>query len=719
MALKKKLLSAFILIGLIASVAYAADKKISDLTLLTGASYAVGDLIPIVDISASQTKKTTIGNLDLRYQGVGNYLVNPLTNNGDIITMSGDVETVLAIGATYGVLQSNGSTFSWETTLAGLTLTSPNVNGANLNFGTASNTNRLLLAKDTTSNLDALTDVQALLAYDTTQDKPVYNAGAGWLPIGGGGGGGISNAEYNFLIASEVNTSFEDNVDDWTGSTTAPTQETTDEIEGEGSLSWDPAGAETLRSSAVPIPAWAYGTNCYAEIYYSLGDTEYSLKVLDGTNTEITSSGGVTASTNAFAALSGESAIAYRTFVCPSSGSVKLSLETSGAADEIIIDRAYIGSNFRLSEVNQAVLAGESYFAATTNCAWVVTSTSASAFPTDTDCPGPTIVRSQLGSWQTTDSNLPIQTINNLPAGTYKATFIFLSVSSASTGARYHINDGTTTSIGSPGYNDTNSAASTVTATFEYSSAGNRAFQLYGSSVSGSVTAFASVAPINFILEKFPSEGELAYTPPPTTELTNVFSAQVANDGTVTNENVDFISGNCTNAAPRVCTFVSGIFNGVTPNCTFSEARTVSASATSASFSQNGFTSWVMCQRGEGDYSVKQSSAPLLVNSVVSDYAGVIAVGAASLTESSGTYTVSSQSGNWIASVADTAAGVQTLTLTSGFFSATPWFCACGSTGNVRHCDANPSTATTVVARVYNDTALSDNSFSIYCIGPK
>lgn len=69
------------------------------------------------------------------------------------------------------------------------TFTSPAINGANFNFGTASNTNRLLLPSDTTTNLDGYTDTAGLIAYDTTQSKPVYNNGAAWVAVGSGAGG--------------------------------------------------------------------------------------------------------------------------------------------------------------------------------------------------------------------------------------------------------------------------------------------------------------------------------------------------------------------------------------------------------------------------------------------------------------------------------------------------------------------------------------------------
>lgn len=73
------------------------------------------------------------------------------------------------------------------------TFTTPAINGANFNFGTASNTNRLLLPSDTSTNLSGYTNTAGLLAYDTTLSKPVYNNGTLWTAVGSGGGGGSKN----------------------------------------------------------------------------------------------------------------------------------------------------------------------------------------------------------------------------------------------------------------------------------------------------------------------------------------------------------------------------------------------------------------------------------------------------------------------------------------------------------------------------------------------
>lgn len=55
--------------------------------------------------------------------------------------------------------------------------------------GTASNNSRINLPTDTTTNLDALTDVAGDIAYDSTKGAPQWNDGTGWQDFGSGQGG--------------------------------------------------------------------------------------------------------------------------------------------------------------------------------------------------------------------------------------------------------------------------------------------------------------------------------------------------------------------------------------------------------------------------------------------------------------------------------------------------------------------------------------------------
>jgi len=71
-------------------------------------------------------------------------------------------------------------------------------------------------------------------------------------------------------------------------------------------------------------------------------------------------------------------------------------------------------------DLAQAKLAVSSYFAGTASCDWTHgTAGSPTAFGADSDCPGPTIEASTVGTWSTTDTDLPQWTVTNLPAGIY------------------------------------------------------------------------------------------------------------------------------------------------------------------------------------------------------------------------------------------------------------------------------------------------------------
>lgn len=144
------------------------------------------------------------------------------------------------------------------------------------------------------------------------------------------------------------------------------------------------------------------------------------------------------------------------------------------------------GANWQITGGNlgNQKLAGESYIAGTTNCTgWTRTSTTLGAFAIDGDCPGPTIVRSKMGSWQTTDADLPRQTVNSLPEGIYKATFVIPSIMASAANSAFAINDGTTTCEPQKAQDGgVNYIPITVTCTFSYTSSGNRVFEVYAAS---------------------------------------------------------------------------------------------------------------------------------------------------------------------------------------------------------------------------------------------
>jgi hypothetical protein len=123
-----------------------------------------------------------------------------------------------------------------------------------------------------------------------------------------------------------------------------------------------------------------------------------------------------------------------------------VTVKTSGSiTDDIEIDKCKFEYGDAIQAIAQSELAGESYFAGTTSCQLFRTSSTIGAFTPVTACPPPTIVKQNLGEWQTTDANLIRQTINNLPAGDYKATFFIPTEVTIALCVAFAINDGTTT----------------------------------------------------------------------------------------------------------------------------------------------------------------------------------------------------------------------------------------------------------------------------------
>ena len=196
----------------------------------------------------------------------------------------------------------------------------------------------------------------------------------------------------------------------------------------------------------------------------------------------------------------------------------------------------------------------------------------------------PTIVQQNLGQWQTTDSNGPIQIINNLPSGKYVAEFELGSVMSGAANTGFAINDGTTTCAATPGGSPTSIAPKTISCSFSYNNAGNRTFQIYGASSSGTLTISLDDllrGNVRFKLYYFGSSS--VYAAPANENNVDVFSAKVSSGAVVSDENINWINGNASNPSTGnfTVTFNTGIFT-VAPNC----AVTVEGGSSSSNFLQ-------------------------------------------------------------------------------------------------------------------------------------
>ena len=265
------------------------------------------------------------------------------------------------------------------------------------------------------------------------------------------------------------------------------------------------------------LPAGRYKATFIGEFYSLSAGSSMALAINDGTTTCAaqpgvygTSGSGISVSCyfdyteignrsfEIYSASAANTASIFNQVTSPSNGT-KFMLEYYPPKSKI-----YSGA----TQYPQAQVAGEAYFAGTANCIWPRTSATVGAFTADADCPGPTIAFQNMGSWQTTDVDLPIVTVNSLIAGTYKATFLFSNRMTGAGSPAATIYDGSTSCYNMKTFEDTTSSSSIVSCFFTYTSTGNKSFQLYaGSSASTIQVLNDNTAPANgtkFILEYYP-----------------------------------------------------------------------------------------------------------------------------------------------------------------------------------------------------------------------
>jgi hypothetical protein len=195
-----------------------------------------------------------------------------------------------------------------------------------------------------------------------------------------------------------------------------------------------------------------------------------------------------------------------------------ISIASTGAVTgTVYIDDAFVGAVDLQATVDASKIAGEAYFAGTASCQWTRTSTTVGAFTATAACPGPTIVEQNMGSWQTTDSDLPRVTVNNLPAGKYKAKFFVGLLTSNGNTAAISISDGLTSC--EPVYTNptTTTMGTFIECSFTYNQSGNRSFELFGASTANSVSINNAQnanprASAKFILEYFGSSSVYSST---------------------------------------------------------------------------------------------------------------------------------------------------------------------------------------------------------------
>jgi hypothetical protein len=380
----------------------------------------------------------------------------------------------------------------------------------------------------------------------------------------------VSSVTGQYLQDNNIllNPGFESGIGKWTNSAGTFTADYTNFVQGKasGKIVLSSQALAFTQDSTSYVTALTDGVQGLVSVYIK---SEFAAKVCSR-------SAGSTVTTNCVDVVGNNRWSLYKVPSILGATSNGISVNTNGTSvtGTIYIDESFVGITDLAADVDASRIAGEAYFAGTASCNWTRTSTTIGAFGTVAACPGPTIAHQYLGAWQTTDSDLPRVTVNNLPAGIYKAKFLIRHILNTGGGSGFSINDGTTSC--EPQYGKTGGVGAyifvSVECTFRYNSSGNRVFELYAGSTANTITVSNEVntAPrisTKFILEYFGSSS--VYTATANQNNVDVFSAKVSSTGVVSDENINWINGNCTVSitSSYTCTFNTNIFS-FAPSCT-------------------------------------------------------------------------------------------------------------------------------------------------------
>lgn len=269
---------------------------------------------------------------------------------------------------------------------------------------------------------------------------------------------------------------------------------------GQGSATFQATGSgQYMQSSLYAIPNGLKGRSCTAQILFKGGDANLTLQVTDGTN--------VLTSADLFPA-AGPTTLATPSFICPSSGSLRLKLISTASSALVALDQMFLGENV-LTQVSQASLYGGATISGCSG-AWTTTAGTASAFSPQTGC-----TYSTFGAASAPPSNVPALTFASLPPGEYMV-FFDGTFSSSTGGAAVtgDLTDGTNLiARNSEALLGGSSSILVPNLTFSVpvtAGQSNVTWELFGSSGGGS-TFTANVTSIR--VYRFPTQTELAVRP--------------------------------------------------------------------------------------------------------------------------------------------------------------------------------------------------------------
>jgi len=287
------------------------------------------------------------------------------------------------------------------------------------------------------------------------------------------------------------------------------TRSTSSPLEGAASFSIDAsASSQVVKFDAFNLSSYLKGQNCEAKFYYSGDATLYKAYVEQGT-TKVTTDLQLLNVTNS------QATSIY--FPCGDlTSNSHLVIEATGNGAAIKVDKLYIGAATGISNISPVQFVGSAYIPTTASCFWSRTNTALGSFSTTAACPGPTVESNPgPGIIQTTDTDLPKFTVNNMPPGNYMIV-VHATVYESSSGGNGSIalSDGTTTAVGRGAVAGitTSIANGNFTAFFTYTTTANRTFEIFGRTDTGSVSIdnAAGVDQTSIQIYRFPLASEQA-----------------------------------------------------------------------------------------------------------------------------------------------------------------------------------------------------------------
>lgn len=270
---------------------------------------------------------------------------------------------------------------------------------------------------------------------------------------------------------------------------------------GQGSFGLLASAAEVVTWDAITVPNGLRGSNCAASLVYKGNASAYTLRVEDGSS-NILASQVLGNATNPLTQL--------LSFTCPTSGTFKLQLATTGSGAQIYFDNALLGTS-PLPQISQSSFLGSM---AISGCSWDTTTVGTPvAFAATTGC-----TYTATGSLTAPGTQIPGFVLPSTGPGNILiiATGAFGSSSTGNnTESNFNFFDGSTnTNTATEGFTgstagSTTSESATLEGSFTYATGKtNTTYQIYGGVQNGQHTSAGSV---NFDVYYYPTQQQAAF----------------------------------------------------------------------------------------------------------------------------------------------------------------------------------------------------------------